>query len=351
MTITVSNTNDAPVLVEADGISLEGLAEYSIVANEDEELTVELLAHDDDLDPLVFYVDDARLEITQPGGAYTAHLSYTPTNDELGLIFVTVSVWDFFNTFDELVINITVVNINDPPVIQTFEAQDARGVEELTFTLYEAVLFKAPIVVLDIDSMSLEFEDSQDILDINIDPLNPMQALATYTPTQDEIGQIITTLEVRDGDGGLDALNIVFEVLGTNDDPGIPDLTHLGGEVSLTAKLSATQVTDPDGDTDLTYTWDFGDHSAPVAGVGLVLVEHTYAQDGTYIVTLTVSDGNGGSSMVQKEVIILPPEDVPEDTKVEEGPVVLVAALLVALAVFTVIALFLYWRLPRRGTG
>lgn len=50
--------------------------------------------------------------------------------------------------------------------------------------------------------------------------------------------------------------------------------------------------TDPDGDP-LTYAWDFGDtgqESGPPA-----VVKHTYARRGSYPVTLTVSDGSGGS--------------------------------------------------------
>jgi len=50
--------------------------------------------------------------------------------------------------------------------------------------------------------------------------------------------------------------------------------------------LNAASSTDVDGDV-LTYAWDFGDLSS---GVG-VQTSHAYAADGTYPVTLTVSDG------------------------------------------------------------
>ena len=44
----------------------------------------------------------------------------------------------------------------------------------------------------------------------------------------------------------------------------------------------------PDGDA-LSYSWDFGDGTAPVLGFQ---VPHAFSARGTYSVTLTVSDGS-----------------------------------------------------------
>ena len=57
----------------------------------------------------------------------------------------------------------------------------------------------------------------------------------------------------------------------------------------LECAFDASGSGDPD-DSIVTYTWDFGDGSAPGSGAA---VTHVYGQAGTYMVTLTVVDEFG----------------------------------------------------------
>jgi len=70
---------------------------------------------------------------------------------------------------------------------------------------------------------------------------------------------------------------------------------------SLTTTLSAT-ASDPENDT-LTYTWSFGDGSPTATGNS---VTHSYAAAGTYLVTVTVIDGHGGSVTGSVNVVVNP---------------------------------------------
>ncbi|HSP80475.1 MAG TPA: DNA/RNA non-specific endonuclease [Myxococcaceae bacterium] len=74
-----------------------------------------------------------------------------------------------------------------------------------------------------------------------------------------------------------------------------PDSTWEGTGVSFTAAGS----TDPDGDV-LTYTWDFGDGTQ---GEG-VAPSHTFADDGVYTVTVTVTDPYGAYSTASLPVLV-----------------------------------------------
>jgi hypothetical protein len=348
MLITVQNTNDAPFIVEANGVSTAGLTELPLSATEDEGLSVSLLADDDDEDPLFYYVDDSRFSLSQPGGGYEATVVFTPGDLDVGTVLVTVSVWDVYNTYDDLVLNISVQNVNDPPELLTFEGQSVSGVEQVEFTAYEDVLFTAPITVHDVDSVTISFSDNLDLFAFDLSG-DPMTAVANFTPSQEDVGMITVILEVDDGDGGSDAIVVILNVIATNDPPGVPTVSQLAFD-SLAVPLRATQVDDPDGD-DLTYTWEFGDHTEPVSGTDLFDVTHEYPRSGTYGLVLTVTDGNGGESRVEYEVLVPETGEEPPETVVEEGPVWLVVVLIALFVAMTVVILFLYWKLPRNGNG
>ena len=111
-----------------------------------------------------------------------------------------------------------------------------------------------------------------------------------------------------------------------------PRITSLGGQTDIDeggqAALTATAV-DDDGDG-FAYSWDFGDGSPAGSGAS---VDHVYADDGVYTVTLTVTDDEGAfdQDTLQVTVANLPP--VAEDdskTAIEDTELVFAAADLLA---------------------
>jgi len=76
---------------------------------------------------------------------------------------------------------------------------------------------------------------------------------------------------------------------GSNKPPSISfSISPNEGQAPLEASFDATRSEDPDGEID-NYLWSFGDG---VKGSGKI-VKHTYEDDGTYEVTLTLTDNKG----------------------------------------------------------
>ncbi len=107
------------------------------------------------------------------------------------------------------------------------------------------------------------------------------------------VGTYIVTLTVADGNGGIDTETMTMTAnSGGVNTPPVAAFTSstTSGTVPLGVSFDASASTDADGDN-LTYSWAFGDGSSDIG----VTTSHTFTVAGTYPVTLTVNDGNGGT--------------------------------------------------------
>jgi PKD repeat protein len=68
----------------------------------------------------------------------------------------------------------------------------------------------------------------------------------------------------------------------------------------LTANASGS--TDADGTPIASYTFDFGDGTAPVGPQAAPTKSHTYTTSGTFIVTVTVRDTAGNASTASHKI-------------------------------------------------
>jgi len=111
----------------------------------------------------------------------------------------------------------------------------------------------------------------------------------TVSHAYSDNGSYSVTLTVTDNAGATDSAHATKTVM--NRQP-VASFTETAETVNTdeTISFDASDSSDPDG-TIVNYSWDFGDGTK---GTG-VSVQHAYSQDGTYTVTLTVTDDDGAT--------------------------------------------------------
>jgi len=202
-------------------------------------------------------------------GNTTTGMNVSHTFVETGTLTVILTVSDGFDEVSTPYV-IEVTNII-PNATFTPSVTEASMGEEITFTAGDAI-------DLDVANESLTY--SWDFGDGS-------------TATGAEVTHIYTTsglktvrLTVSDPSDDSDPFTVEINI--TNEAP-TARITIDGNTTTAGVKFAfdGSASSDPTNEA-LTYTWDFGDDSTLVTGV---IVTHTYASEGTFIVNLTVSDG------------------------------------------------------------
>ncbi|MCA9198762.1 MAG: VCBS repeat-containing protein [Planctomycetales bacterium] len=105
--------------------------------------------------------------------------------------------------------------------------------------------------------------------------------------------------------GMLDEVRIYDRALSTQEVSARYSNSDILAQVGQAVQFSSS-ATDPAGILDpLSYAWNFGDGSVPVVATDLNEVSHTYDSVGSYGVTLTVDDGDGGVATKQIAVTVV----------------------------------------------
>ncbi len=138
----------------------------------------------------------------------------------------------------------------------------------------------------------------------------------SWTPDDDGSYSLIATVTDPQGATGTSTLSLAI----ANVDPSVnsiagPTTGDEGSSYSFDATVSDAGTADV-----LTTTWDWGDGSP--TDTGTTAVPHTWADDGTFTVTVTVTDDDGGSDSATYTVVIgnvAPTIDTTPGTAAPEG--------------------------------
>jgi len=195
----------------------------------------------------------------------------------------------------DLIVNVVVLNVNDPPTIDAVLPSIIMEDEPFSIDL----LISDPDPTGDVLSYELLTDHGFLVLDEQTGVLSGL-------PTNDDVGKASVTINVEDGNGGGVGRGYLLEVVNVNDAPSIitEDVLSCDEDALYHVDYEAVDV-DPTMDVlNWTMETDAGFLSCDRA-TGMVEGIPTQSDVGMYSVLLNVSDGLGGSNhtIFQLEVV------------------------------------------------
>ncbi len=293
-TISVTNTNDAPVFNSIPVTSATEDAPYTYTVN----------ASDVDLGEIPSFTlttNPGWLAIVDNGDG-TADLSGTPTNDYVGGNNVTITASDGTASVLQS-FSISVTNTNDAPVFTSFNPPN---------NIQEGIAYDYTITTSDDDGDIPDLTLQQGPAWLNFVDENDGTATLYGTPTNNDVGT--STVIIR-ADDGTTTTDVSFDITVTNvnDDP----------EFTSTAIQSVNEddeynysiiVVDLDGDA-ITLTAptkpDWLTFTDNTDGTGTLIGTPTNADVGTHNIILIAEDPNGGSDLQNYNITVVNVNDVP----------------------------------------
>ena len=234
-------------------------------------------------DPDIPYGDELRFNDDSPSfeiNCSTGIIDFTPTVKDIGVHTVTITVTDRAGENSSQQFTFTIMNsigtLDRPPSISPIPNQTAREGESFELSVNAS----DPDIEL---GDALTFGDNCPIFDIN-----GRTGKISFTPGPRDAGTFKVKITVKDRDAITASTEFWLTVIKTNHPPVVGSILPKDGAKVTQDKrfVLSAQASDPDGDT-LNYTWKDGDN---VLGHGSE-VTVIFRDRGTYIITLTVSDG------------------------------------------------------------
>jgi PKD repeat protein len=109
----------------------------------------------------------------------------------------------------------------------------------------------------------------------------------------DDAGTLVVHGRITDGAGGFSDYTTTLTIADVAPTPRITLPSAVDAGLVATFGASATSPSTSDVSAGFTFSWNFGDGTSPVTGAN---PSHTFARPGTYTVTLTATDADGGTA-------------------------------------------------------
>ncbi|MBU0653550.1 MAG: cadherin domain-containing protein [Gammaproteobacteria bacterium] len=342
LAVSVTNVNELPTITSDGGGDVatpapevtEGTTAVTTVASNDAD-------GDTPTYSLVGGADQDKFTIDPASGAlsFVAAPDFeNPTDaDDNGIYEVIVKVDDGNGGTDEQALSISVLNVNDPPVITSNGAGNTAAL-----TVNENQVATTIVKATDDDSDTLTYSLSGGV-DVALFAINnvtgelvfvdepnfehPLDAAGGTSAASDNIYEV--QISVADGKGGVDTQLLSISVADINEAPvvtsnggGTTTTTHVPEEQTAVTTVAATDEDTADTQR-YTITGGPDDHLFaidPATGVLTFKTAPDYESpvdadhNNAYIVEVTVNDGNGGYDVQTLTVVVDNTNDAPAIT-------------------------------------
>lgn len=315
-TLTVNNTNDAPVIITLDVLN----------AIEDQLYSVNYIADDDDGDTISWALTtEAEWLTLNPS---TGALSGTPTNLEVGNWDVTILCDDGNNGTASQTFTVTVINVNDAPIIDYYSPPATYP------TIEEGLELEFDITYSDEDSDTFTVIWTLDGLNVREDV-----PFWTYIPEFDTAGDHEIIVNVTD-DGSASVENRwIVIVTATNRAPIIEEFTPMNLKPTLDSGASeltfSVNATDPDDDQ-MTYEWlvdgiDTGERTSTFN------FERSLYGAGTHNLTVIITDDEGIATTQTWNVEVQPSKKDESDDGLLYAILAIIVIVIILIVVFFIL--------------
>lgn len=291
-TLTVHNINDDPKILTEELPSAFENKEYSVI--------IEKMDEDPTNDQLTwrFNTNTEFLNFEDDNG----RLFGNPSIKDVGNWWVLLNLSDGNGGFDEKNFSLSVKLFNDPPIISDITIPDL--IEDTDFTInFEAT---------DVDSSQDQFE-WYIITDASFVNINKHTGELHGTPENSDVGNWWVIINLSDGSGGFDELNISLKVININDNPIILNFENhdINEDDPFFIDHEAIDI-DP---TDDILIWEMETSSTFIkinSKTGNITGTPSNDDVGIWWVKITVYDGNGGEDSKNYTITVRNTNDAPE---------------------------------------
>ncbi|TMO83078.1 Ig-like domain-containing protein [Pseudoalteromonas spongiae] len=288
ISVSVTSTPDAP---NAENDAAE--------VDEDESVTIMVLANDVDVDGDTLSVISANVDTGVVAINADDELVYTPEANFNGTAIITYTIDDGTGLVDSASVTVAVRDVNDSPAA----ANDVASLDEDTSTNINVLSNDSDI---DGDSLSVASATASSG-EVSINPDNTL----TYIPEANFNGDVTITYTISDGRGGSDTAEITVSVISSPDAPNAgDDVAEVGEGESVTIIVLANDV-DVDGDTLSVISASVDTGAVVVNAEGELIYTPDENFNGTAIITYTIDDGTGLVDTASVTVTVQGVNDLP----------------------------------------